>query len=353
MFSRHITDQLAAHIDGQLTAADARVVTRHLEECAACRAEREQVQAGMDFVARLPLAAAPDGIWTAIEAAAPRVRRAPRDAWRPGWSFPALPTFASLAVIAGIVAAVAAGVAAGVAGVAWWREHQAGPHAEIAWEIAREGRLSRVAPGDWIVTGAGSRATVKVGDIGSLDVAPNTRVRVVSTSPQNHRLALARGEIHATITAPPRLFFVETPAGTAIDLGCEYTLTTGEDGAGLLRVTRGWVSFQWHGLESLVPAGASVRTLPGEGPGLPYFDDAPESLKQEGASIDEILAAARVRDTLTLWHLLQRVQPADRARVFDRMVALTPLPDGVSRDKALALDPATLQHWKEELAWTW
>nr|AUN37702.1 hypothetical protein [uncultured bacterium] len=69
--------------------------------------------------------------------------------------------------------------------------------------------------------------------------------------------------------------------------------------------------------------------------------------------MDTILSRARVRDTLTLWHLLSRVESADRIRVFDRMVELVPLPDGVSREKALQLDPATLKSWREELAWKW
>jgi hypothetical protein len=42
-----------------------------------------------------------------------------------------------------------------------------------------------------------------------------------------------------------------------------------------------------------------------------------------------------------------------RARVADRITALTPLPSGISRDKALQLDPDTLKRWREELAWTW
>ena len=60
-----------------------------------------------------------------------------------------------------------------------------------------------------------------------------------------------------------------------------------------------------------------------------------------------------MRDTLTLWHLLSRVDAIERARVADRITALTPLPSGVSRDKALQLDPDTLKRWREELAWTW
>ena len=73
----------------------------------------------------------------------------------------------------------------------------------------------------------------------------------------------------------------------------------------------------------------------------------------ESFALDIILADARARDTLTLWHLLSRVEVEDRARVYDRMASLTPVPAGVSREQALKLDPETLRRWKDELAWTW
>jgi hypothetical protein len=120
---------------------------------------------------------------------------------------------------------------------------------------------------------------------------------------------------------------------------------------------------------------------PGVGPGIPYFDDAPEIFKQaleafgsaraavgsekaafgKKAGFDQpgydalsiVLTEARVRDTLTLWHLLSRVELEDRARVYDRIASLTPVPPTVSREQALKLDPETLRRWKDELAWTW
>jgi hypothetical protein len=156
---------------------------------------------------------------------------------------------------------------------------------------------------------------------------------------------------------------VDTASATAVDLGCEYALHTDESGSGLLQVTRGWVSFEWRGLESLVPAGASCRTKARVGPGVPYFDDATESFKQAvdsfasnrpgSESLDVILAEARVRDTLTLWHLVARVGAADRERVFDRIAALVPVPAEVSKQKVLSLDPVMLTRWKDELAWKW
>jgi hypothetical protein len=185
---------------------------------------------------------------------------------------------------------------------------------------------------------------------------------VVTERANEHRLALARGEIRATISAPPKLFFVDTASGTAVDLGCEYALSTDGGGSDLLRVTRGWVSMQWKGIESMVPAGASCRTRPKSGPGIPYFDDAPEAFKKalddfafgktRNTALPTILSLARVSDTLSLWHLLPRVDAEERGRVFDRIAELAPVP-GISRELALKLDPQTLNHWKEELAWKW
>ena len=353
MFTRHVSRQITAHLDGQLSQPKARQAELHLRQCPQCRAECEQVRWGMASLEHLPTVEAPEAIWASIEAGFERNQPVPRPAvLRRRWAFAAIVLLA-------------------LAGAAYWRlSHIPGAR----WEVVRlDGSPSvgakpirgvgQVGAGEWIETDARSRAMVKVGEIGSVEVAPNTRVRVVTARPNEHRLSLARGEIRAKISAPPRLFFVDTASGTAVDLGCEYVLSTGEDGSGLIHVTKGWVSFQWKDLESLVPAGASCRTRPQGGPGIPYFDDAPENVKQALESfgfqksandpLSIILSESRVRDTLTLWHLLSRVEAGDRGRVFDRIAALTPVPAGVSREQALKLDPQTLIRWKEELAWTW
>jgi hypothetical protein len=296
---------------------------------------------------QLPLVKAPEAIWKSIDASLDAGIIAPR---RTGlfsvrtWQWAA----ASLAAMGAVVA--------------WYATRPPVP----TWQVSRlEGSPStdQIKVGEWLQTDATSRARITVGNIGTVDVEPNTRVRLVAASPTEHRLTLARGEISATVTAPPRLFLVDTPASTAVDLGCAYKIKTDESGDGVLRVTSGWVSLEWKGRESLVPAGANCRTHSGTGPGTPYFADAPEALQEALAAFDFrggrpdalgiVLNQARVRDTLTLWHLLSRVDPADRVRVFNRMVELVPLPSGIAREKALQLDPVTLKSWREELAWKW
>jgi hypothetical protein len=221
----------------------------------------------------------------------------------------------------------------------------------------------RIAVGQWLQTDASSRARIGIGEIGSVEVEPNSRVRLIAAKPNEHRLSLEHGEISAVVSAPPRLFFVDTPASTAVDLGCAYTMRTDEAGSGMLLVSAGWVALEWKGRESLVPAGAMCRTKSGAGPGTPYFGDASKAFQEALAAFDfekggpetlgVILSESHVRDTLTLWHLLSRVDEEERLRVFERMVALTPLPQGVLREKALRLDKDTLNNWRQELAWKW
>jgi hypothetical protein len=111
------------------------------------------------------------------------------------------------------------------------------------------------------------------------------------------------------------------------------------------------VAFDWHGTESFIPAGAACRTRPGHGPDAPYFVDASAAFKNAVAefSVDgskqallALLEAARKRDALTLWHLLQRVPAGERGDVYDRLAALLAMPPDVSRDAALHGDRRTI-----------
>jgi FAD/FMN-containing dehydrogenase len=59
-------------------------------------------------------------------------------------------------------------------------------------------------------------------------------------------------------------------------------------------------------------------------------------------AVAAILAAARERDGLTLWHLLTRVEPDQRGAVYDRLAELVPMLPGASRDGVLRGDPAAI-----------
>ena len=263
--------------------------------------------------------------------------------------------------------AAAAGVALAIGG--WWT---LGRTAALGWHVTMldgDPSVSRrvtgtrdLAVGDWLETGSGEKAFLEVADIGSVNLEPGTRVRLVATSAGEHRLELLRGTLHATIIAPPRQFFVHTPSATVVDLGCAYTLTVDEGGAGLLTVSLGWVALNLGGRESLVPAGFVVATRPGAGPGTPYHIDQSPAVRAAldlldrtpasagaGAALDVVLAASTERDEATLWHLLSRVAAGDRDRVFDHLTRFVPPPPGVTRDGIRGGRRDMLDQWWDAL----
>jgi hypothetical protein len=276
--------------------------------------------------------------------------------------------------LAGSIAAAVA-VLLVVAG-AWlaWRRGEPATASTPGWEVVPvagtpyvgskavgQDRTGKLGVGQTLMTDAVSRASVTVDEIGDVDVEPNTRLRLLQAGSAGKRLALDRGTIHAAIWASPGDFVVDIPSAVAVDMGCAYTLKVDDSGAGLLRTTLGWVGFKLGGREAFIPAGAACATRPGMGPGTPYFEDASETFRaalsefdvgnpgERSAELGVVLAQARQRDALTLWHLLARTDQSERGRVYDRLAALVPPPGGVNRAGIISLDQTMLDLWWNKL----
>jgi hypothetical protein len=197
--------------------------------------------------------------------------------------------------------------------------------------------------GQTVRTGSDTEVELRAEDYGTMLIGPDSELRAAT----DRRIELQRGLLHAYIWAPPRRFVVDTPSARAVDLGCQYTISVDASGDGLLRVSLGWVAFQFDGKEAFIPEGAACVTRKKQGPGIPFYEDASEPLRRSLAAfeqgnttaLDGILTAARSSDGITLWHLLTRVAERDRGRVFDRFAQLIALPREVSREAALRRDP--------------
>src|SRR5882724_9134156 len=372
MFSKHVTKNLSAYCQGELTPEESRQFAEHLISCSQCRKEFEEIKLGIKLAEQLPQLSAPDYLWTELE---PLLHKQTRGQLRPitkrrpfaaAWQT----QFAAIAAVVLLVASL---------GIFWAYKNRAVPAALPSWEVARVDGTPRIgsagisnkgqlAVGQWLETDGKSRAQIAVESIGQVEIDPNTRVRLVLTQPTEHRLELARGKMSARIWAPPRLFFVNTPSAVAADLGCAYTLEVDDAGASLLRVTSGWVALQLKDRESMVPAGAACQTRAGIGPGTPYFEDASEGFRQalarsdferdanasaKSEALEVLLAEDRPRDTLTLWHLLARVEGNDRVRVYEEMAGFVPPPDGVTREGVLQLNQQMLELWRDKLEIKW
>ena len=252
----------------------------------------------------------------------------------------------------------------------WWLVGRSRP--TTSWEVIRleetptasrrvTGR-GELRVGGWLETNDQEKVIIKVADIGNVNIEPRTRVRLIGSRAGDHRLQLVRGTLHATILASPGQFAVETASSTVVDLGCAYTLTVDDEGAGLVTVTLGWVGFEWRGRESFIPAGFSGATRPGVGPGTPYHVDSSPAFRRAletldfrsgapdtRAAVSRVLEDALERDEVTLWHLLARVPVAERDRVFDRLARFVAPPAGVTREGIRAGRRDMLDQWWDAL----
>jgi hypothetical protein len=365
MFSTHVTKDISAYCHGELSNEESKQFAEHIISCAKCRAKFEEVKLGIKFAEQLPQFSAPDYLWRELEPLLTQQEVRPVRSF--SWQLQAAAAAVLLLLSCWGVWLVYSNRADAVMivnGKPAWRVKRLDGTPKIGAEsISNNGEL---AVGEWLETDGNSRAQIAVSSIGSVEVDENTRIRLLETHPTEHRLELARGKMSAHIWAPPRLFFVNTPSAVAADLGCAYTLEVDDQGSSLLHVTSGWVALELQDRESVVPAGAACETRPGLGPGTPYFEDASkvfrDSLKlvdfdpdatARSSALASILDQARPRDTLTLWHLLARVDGEDRARVYDKMAVLFPPPAGVTREGVLALNQQMLDAWRDELKRTW
>lgn len=222
--------------------------------------------------------------------------------------------------------------------------------------IKKEGNLM---VGEWLETGNDNRAKINVALIGEIEVESNSRLQLLNSEENEKRINLNKGKINATIWAPPRVFIVETPSTTAIDLGCVYTLEVLKDSSTILEVISGWVALTENGNDVIVPSGAVCKSIKNKGNGTPYFKDASELFisnlfnydfeNQDIEILKAIISESRDKDALSLWHLILKSDNKERELIVNRLIEIEPLPYGVTINGVLEGNRAMLDKWWEYL----
>jgi len=356
--SGHVEHLLHDYIDGFLGPDERLSVELHLDECARCRMQHATLTSLVANTHSLPRSIEPErDLWSGIERRIEKTHVAKVDLPRNGRAKSEPARFRSVAIwltaAAAAVAAVSVGINFYLSQPSWDVVILQGSPVVAERRVEGDAKLRR---GEWLETDESSRARLDVGVIGHVDVAPQTSIQIRSTESTDHRIALARGTIEASIFAPPRLFFVETPSATAIDLGCVYSLSVDSVGTSLLHVKAGYVELADGGRVSVVPAGWMCLARPGSGPGTAFSAGAPSRLREalrrydfEDGSLDEVLANTDSDDGVTLWQLFEKAEGGDRERVYDRLTSLVEPPRGVTREGVLSSNPAMITAWQDGL----
>ena len=412
MAKKHYKDQLGAFIDRELPKEQQHEIGAHLMQCGHCRREHDRIKLGAQIAERMTRSDAPPSLWNEIEDRLDG-RRAPQMALMgstPHFGFRNWAGYTAAAVL--VTALVSAAyftlfspdgdthqqaalvpghetngetngaesnnliIAEAVPATPDTVMGSNAPPSDTAsvptWEfetiagkpaVGAASGTDRLAVGDFLETDAASRARIEVADIGNVEIAPNSRVKLVGTAANEHRLSLERGSLHARIVAPPRLFIVDTPSAVAVDLGCEYKLEVDKAGNSFLHVTSGFVALERDGRESIVPAGAMCMTRKGKGLGTPFSADTSKEFRAALESFDfggggsravqSMLERREFYDMITLWHLLPRVSKADREKVYDALAAYVEPPADVTREGIMKLNKKMLESWRVEVESAW
>lgn len=367
MRERHHKQELSAFVNHELSKADQQLVAEHLLLCADCRQEHDAIRLGAGLASRMKRSEAPARVWNRIDGTLDGHQ--PDQASYAGRSGTRLRTGYAIGLLCFV----------GLIGAAYFAFFRSEPAREIgrtpgasAWELDTMSGQPRVdgalganhlAVGESLETDAASRARLEVANIGTVEIQPNSLVKLVGTNSKEHRLSLERGALEAQIVAPPRLFIVDTPSAVAVDLGCAYKLEVDDDGNSYLHVTSGFVALERGGRESIVPAGAKCLTRHGKGLGTPYsarttdeFREALESFDFANggiAAVERMLETRTSNDIVTLWHLLSRVRRGDREKVFDALAEYVQPPSIVTRKGIMELDQSMLVAWRAEVERVW
>lgn len=370
---KHYKDKISAYLNDELPSIERQEIAEHLLQCLDCRKEHDEIKFGMNLANKLESAKATDEVWQNI------VNKLDSESQNKtqtsSFGFKILIPVAALFLIAITISFI------------YWRnisndfaekQPNVNPIQENIstneWDIQTLsgipktdnqaiGETGTFAVGETLETDSNSSAMVKVADIGRVEVKPNSRVQFVKTDSTEHRLSLEKGKLEAFITAPPRLFMVDTPSAVAVDLGCAYTLEVDENGDSKLHVTSGFVALERDGAESIVPVGAMAITKKGKGIGTPFAENASAEYQNAlnkfdfenggNESLQTLLKNPNIKTSITLWHLLSRVSEDKREEVFNKLNSVVKIPKDVTKEGILNLDKEMLIIWRLTIEEKW
>lgn len=349
LFGRH---QLSAYLDSELSPGERTRFQHHFDRCPYCRHLEEEFSFAQRVLGKIEIPAIQPvmlPVW---------LQTIGVDKKELAFSLPWIPVAAATLVCVAVVSGL------------WLRFRTINPVPSFKVGVTRLSGTPEInaipfqrpvllQKGEQLSTDAWSTALIEFGKFGQIETAVNTEVALLESDMGHQRLSLKRGKLYASLSAPPRMFLINTPAGTAVDMGCAYSLEVNDEGETLLKVVSGWVALNLDSREELVPAGTTCRSRPGKGPGTPFVADARPELQNAlnnfdfagagSSALDTIIKQARQKDAITLWYLLRKVQGEQRVALYEALNSLVPAPQTVSRAGILDLNEKMLQAWREPI----
>jgi len=220
--------------------------------------------------------------------------------------------------------------------------------------------VEELIPGDMITTDKFSSASINILEVGRINILENTSFERLESDNNGE---LIKGKLKVNTAEANDNLYIKIP-GAAIEdlyLGTSYSAEVDSKGNSLISLEKGWLRVDSGNNNIIFPAKYNLKILNGSGASLPYYSKSDLILLNlfeeylfngmKNTTLDQILNFSTVNEAITLWNLLQRVQPSQRTNVYDKLNELVPHPNNISKRDMISLDREKLQIWLKEIKW--
>jgi len=250
-----------------------------------------------------------------------------------------------LFVISGIISAIALGIVLAFfvfdhSPSVFWSVEKISGFPIIESQVLTDPGIIKV--GERLVTDSESRARIKVGGIGEINVEPLSEIQIIETESSEYELLLKKGKISVITLLAPKLFSIETPSAIIKDFGSMYYVTVNDNSSTSVSVKSGWVKMENNDRRALLSSGTTCFSAPSIGPGIPVAEDATDLFKESlhkldfenggDAELSTLLSESRQKDLISLFYLLKQLYPESRGKIYDRISFLFKMPQRITRE---------------------
>lgn len=217
------------------------------------------------------------------------------------------------------------------------------------------------SPGDLITVDEVSSAIIEMPGIGRIKVFNGTSVKRLE---KDNSCRLLGGKLAINALRAKENLSLVVPDATiqGFQDGVDYSVQVDKRGNSVIDVDAGWLLVSSGNNVTIFPKNYSLRILNGGGVSIPHYSNSGSNLNtlleeylfngKRGMTLNRILELSTNKESITLWNLLQRVKPKHRNVVYEKLYALVPHSDSVTKNDLLDLAQDPLQIWFEEIEWS-
>jgi hypothetical protein len=222
-------------------------------------------------------------------------------------------------------------------------------------------RSNKIYQDEILSTEENSIAEINIPKVGSITVAPNTKIIFERTKDGDNKISLELGTVKISNSNYTPSFQIRIKNHIVIDRSGEFSVTVDDAKNTNITVNYGFVEIQNNEENIFMCKGFICNIRNGDLACVPYRLEASDSLKKEliifnaqangDDSIEKIIPLTKQQDAPTLLTLIPRASQLKRQSLYQAIANYFPPPEGVTRMGIIKGDSQMLFLWWQDIEW--